>query len=146
MTTAVPPYSSIYCMILLKVIVSSLPISGRFESPVTAVQWLVSPNTFTTLSLILSTTPDNHGRQCNLCLSILMPTHNASQHILICAVPVVDSPRVNFTPSNMFPVLGHCMRVSCVDVSGLTLSYPLMPGQVSKTLTLAYPHGSELFC
>jgi hypothetical protein len=68
----------------------------------------------------------------------LMPTHNASQYIPICAVPVVNSSRVSFDLSNVFPLLGPSMRVSRVDVSDLTLSYLLMPGQSGKTLTLAY--------
>jgi hypothetical protein len=68
----------------------------------------------------------------------LMPTHNASPYISICAAPVVDSPRVNFTLSNVFPLFGPSMRVSRI---GLTL---LMSGQAGKTLTLAYPYESIL--
>jgi len=75
----------------------------------------------------------------------LMPMHNASQYISICAAPVIDSPRVK---SNVFPLLrlGRGMCVSCVGVSGLTPScYLLMPGQADKTLMPAYPYGSEFF-
>jgi hypothetical protein len=64
-----------------------------------------------------------------------MPTHNASPYISICAAPVVDSPRVNFTLGNVFPLFGPSMRVSRLDVFGLSL---LMSGQAGKTLTLAY--------
>lgn len=74
-----------------------------------------------------------------------MPTHNASQYVSICAAPVVDSPRVNFTLSDVSPFLGPGMPVSRVDAFGLTLSYLLMPGQTGKTLTLAYPHGLNFF-
>jgi hypothetical protein len=78
----------------------------------------------------------------DLCLSIL----NAyAQRFVFVLLLVVDSPRVDFTLSNIFPLLGPGMRVSHVDVSRSIFSCLLMAGQARKTLTLAYPYGSEPF-
>ena len=72
-------------------------------------------------------------------------THSASQYVSNYAAPVVDSSSVNYMLYDVSPLLGPGMRVSRVDTFGLTLSYPLMPGQTGKTLTLPYLYGSEHF-
>ena len=48
-----------------------------------------------------------------------MPAHNASLYISTWAAPVVESPHVVFALSNVFPLFGSGMRVSCVDVLSL---------------------------
>ena len=72
-------------------------------------------------------------------------THSASQYVSNYAAPVVDSSSVNYMLNDVSSLLGPGMRVSRVDTFGLTLSYPLMPGQTGKTLTLPYLYGSEHF-
>jgi len=83
------------------------------------------------------------GAQCQYGLSILGAYALLRSTVRFALLMSSILPMSTFTLRSVYPLIGPGMRVSHVDLSGLTLPYLLIRDQAGQPLTLAHPYGSE---